>query len=85
VEPFRLGDILDQAAFDRVDLLKMDVEGAEGEIFATVSDAALSRIGTALVECHPSAGGKSEIIAERLARSGMRVARSNRLVLAWRE
>jgi FkbM family methyltransferase len=43
--------ILDLLASDRVDLLKVDVEGAEQEIFATC-EAWIPRVRYLIVECH---------------------------------
>lgn len=49
-----IGQIADQCGLDRIDLLKMDVEGAEREIFA--EPAFLQRVGAIVAELHGSYG-----------------------------
>jgi len=46
-----LGNLLEQQGIDRVDLLKLDVEGAEYEIFETAS-AWINRVGVIVAELH---------------------------------
>jgi len=47
-----LGTLLDEAGFARVDILKIDIEGAEMEIFAGGAQAWLHRIGFIIIETH---------------------------------
>jgi FkbM family methyltransferase len=47
-----IGQLLDLAGVARVDLMKLDVEGAERELFDTASDWA-HRVGAVLAEVHP--------------------------------
>jgi len=87
VDTLTLDDVIDESGFQQVDLLKMDIEGAENEVFRTVTDQTLQRIRVAMVECHPLAGADVGTVARRLARSGMRVAcleRKAPLVVGWR-
>ena len=49
---YRLATLLDRAGFDRVDLLKVDVEGAELELFSHDPQAWLPRVGMVIVETH---------------------------------
>lgn len=44
-------ELLDEHGIEQVDLLKIDIEGAEAEVFAEPSF--LSRVGIVLVELHP--------------------------------
>lgn len=45
-------DILAHTGWDRIDLLKLDVEGAEREIFAAGAAAWLPRVGAIAIELH---------------------------------
>ncbi len=45
-------DLLDEIEADRVDLLKLDIEGAEKEVFAAEPLDWLDRVGTMVVELH---------------------------------
>jgi FkbM family methyltransferase len=84
VDTVTLDDLVSSSGFTQVDLLKMDIEGAEGEVFKTVSTETLKRIGTAIIECHPSAGVDSGFIAARLSDAGFRAVCDSRLVVGWR-
>ena len=44
-------DVLEELGSDRIDLLKVDIEGAEEELFADCS-AWIDRVGVVSVECH---------------------------------
>jgi hypothetical protein len=69
-----------------VDLLKIDVEGAEREIFESLGESALDRVRAVLVECHPWLGTDLASIARQLEASGMRVkSDGNLLLLGLRE
>ncbi|MGZ0171284.1 MAG: FkbM family methyltransferase [Planctomycetales bacterium] len=47
-----LASLLDEASFDKVDLLKIDCEGGEYEILDSTSDELLSRIDRVCMEFH---------------------------------
>lgn len=77
-EAMRIGGV------ERIDLLKMDIEGAEYQIFETVSDEVLSRIDAIEIETHPVPGKNKKDIAQRLERSGFTVAtRRTSPLLFW--
>jgi FkbM family methyltransferase len=84
VEAVTLQDLLSHGGMKSVDLMKMDVEGAEEEIFASVSTATLASIGAAIIECHPAAGVRTESIAAKLVESGMDVLWQPRMIVGWR-
>jgi FkbM family methyltransferase len=46
-----MGDVLDELGGDRIDVLKVDIEGAEEELFADCA-AWIDRVGVLSVECH---------------------------------
>jgi FkbM family methyltransferase len=79
-----LEELIARSGYDRVDLLKMDVEGAEQEIFASVQTPTLEKIGTAIIECHPFAGTEASKIAGQLEQAGMHVIHEPYLILATR-
>jgi FkbM family methyltransferase len=88
VETMTLGGLIRQSSFDRVDLLKMDVEGVEQEVVLSLPDTLFRRIGMLIVECHTSLGVHAGTVAQRLAEAGYSVAvetgRESPLILAWR-
>jgi FkbM family methyltransferase len=49
---YRLATILDLAGFSTVDILKIDIEGAELELFSEGIDDCLSRIQMIIIETH---------------------------------
>jgi FkbM family methyltransferase len=49
---YRIGTLLDDAAFDTVDILKVDIEGAELELFAHGAHQWLPRVRRVVVETH---------------------------------
>jgi FkbM family methyltransferase len=85
VSAITLEDVINLGGPDGVDLLKMDVEGAEQEIFEATPVAALRRIKMAIVECHPHQGANWRMVSERLEEAGMSVVGEPRLVVAWRD
>jgi FkbM family methyltransferase len=49
---FRIGTLLDRAGFDRVDILKIDIEGAELEVFSHGASEWLPRVDLIIIETH---------------------------------
>jgi len=49
---FKLPTLLDQAGINKVDILKIDIEGAELELFSNGTDEWLQRIGLIIIETH---------------------------------
>jgi FkbM family methyltransferase len=66
VPALSLGDLLDQAGLERVDLLKLDVEGAEWEIFETPD--VFSRFAAVIGEVHRREGRDPERFIDDLGR-----------------
>ncbi|MFB2552527.1 FkbM family methyltransferase [Ensifer soli] len=52
VPAFRVDTLMQRAGFDRVDLLKIDVEGAELELFTDPDRGWLDRVGFVILETH---------------------------------
>lgn len=75
------------AAGGRVDVLKMDAEGAEYDVVLNASAQVWSAVGRVVMEYHALPGHDFEQIEERLAEAGLRLVRRDRytegLGLAW--
>jgi FkbM family methyltransferase len=73
----RLGTLLDELALSRVDLLKLDCEGAEYPILLSADEGTLRRIERIRLEFHDLGPGRGErsgaAIAAKLAAAGFRV------------
>ncbi len=54
VEAMSLHDLMDQFGLPEIDVLKMDIEGAESEVIQALSDEDLSRINSIRFECADS-------------------------------
>jgi FkbM family methyltransferase len=52
IKTISLATFIQQLCSDRIDLLKMDIEGAEFDVIATTPDTVLRRIGQLTVEFH---------------------------------
>jgi FkbM family methyltransferase len=63
-----MDQILLDADFDRVDVLKCDIEGAEAELFESCSSW-INRVDNIIVECHTDVTS-TETLAASLARNG---------------
>ena len=74
VPAISLEDVMAEAR-GAVDLLKVDVEGAEYEIFGTTPSQALAGVSRAVVEYHPVQGHSPLELAASLARAGLRCVR----------
>jgi len=52
IKAVTIGMLLDQTSHDRVALLKVDIEGAEAEVFARQTEAWLTRVDRIAIELH---------------------------------
>jgi hypothetical protein len=76
VEAITLADAIAAAGFPSVDVLKVDVEGAEEEIFTELGAGVLGSVRAILLECHPPAATRlADQIEPVLRRSGFVVTR----------
>jgi len=67
----RLETVLEQRGLERIDLLKLDCEGAEGQILGSASPECLARIRRVALEFHDDASPLSHAeLAALLGRSG---------------
>jgi FkbM family methyltransferase len=73
-ETITLASLMDVSGFEQVDLLKMDIEGAEWEVFETVPAMVLERIRCAVIELHTSDLEQLRSLARRWEEHGRQVA-----------
>lgn len=67
-------EIFRKNRLDRCDLLKMDIEGCEYEVFRSLSEKVLQRINAITMECHVFDGGKDLTdLIRRLKQSGFTI------------
>jgi FkbM family methyltransferase len=59
-----LTDIIDQHSIERIDLLKIDVEKAESDVLAGMSDEVWNRVAQIAIEAHDVDGRLDEIVQE---------------------
>jgi FkbM family methyltransferase len=84
VEPVRLDDLVSDAG--RVDLLKLDIEGAEFQVIETAEDDTLRKIGAVVVELHLRGHSEAETeMVERLQSVGFRVSTLDPAFYSWKE
>ena len=75
VAAITLGEAVAGSGFPSVDMLKVDVEGAEEEIFVNPALEALGLVQALMIECHPPAAERlANLIEPVLDRSGFRVS-----------
>jgi len=72
VEGYTIKEILDYSGFDRVDLLKVDIEGAERELFLTEDLSWLARVGAIAIEFHEDSR-KTTRFDDTMARNGFEI------------
>jgi FkbM family methyltransferase len=83
VRGMRLTDFIADLATDRIDLCKMDIEGAEIGVLDSCADELLSRIGQVTIEFHewaPSSGVRPEDVRRvmnRMRRLGFHVYKTH--------
>jgi FkbM family methyltransferase len=73
VDAVTLADAIASSGFPRIDLLKMDIEGAEHEVFDSIDATTLRLVDFCIVERHPSAEKGRKSIAQVLSSAGFDV------------
>ena len=89
VDSVGLVEVIAVSGFPRVDLVKMDIEGAEYEVFGAAGDATLQAVRHWIIECHSAPGQEPATIEARLKGAGFEVhgiekPHGQRLLLATR-
>ena len=74
VEAIDLAGAISASEFPRLDLVKLDIEGAEYEVFHSAPVEILQAPRHWVVECHAAAGVSSEAIETALTSAGFEVA-----------
>jgi FkbM family methyltransferase len=67
VQAVTLEEAIAHTGFPRIDVLKMDIEGAEHEVFGGISRETLRLVNHWIVECHPAPGSTREAISRVLS------------------
>ncbi len=75
VEGYTMTEILEYSGFDRVDLLKIDIEGAERELFSTEDLSWLARVGAIAIEFHENSRNASGF-DDKMERNGFEILQS---------
>ncbi len=70
VKTYSFSDLYAKTKLTAVDLLKLDVEGAEGEIIASLTDDDWPKIKNLIIEYHESAGVSYQRLAKAIALHG---------------
>ena len=76
VEGYTMTELLDYSGFDRVDLLKVDIEGAERELFSTQDLSWLARVGAIAIEFHEDSRNASGF-DDKMTRNGFEICSEN--------
>ena len=74
VEATTLRETLAATGWPRVDLMKIDIEGSEYDVFSALEPETLARVGLVMVECHHLPGFDPHLVASRLREAGFDVA-----------
>jgi Methyltransferase FkbM domain len=77
VEGYTMTEILDRSGFDRVDLLKVDIEGAERELFSSQDVSWLDRVGAIAIEFHEDSRSASGF-DDTMIRNGFEICSEDR-------
>lgn len=75
-------DVMEQVGWDRLDLLKMDIEGAEAQVLGTRADAWLPRVDRVILEPHGAA--IEAAVRATLTRNGFAIERYRSILYAVR-
>jgi FkbM family methyltransferase len=80
-----VGSLLDEAGAERVDVLKVDIEGAEVEVFGDEAGTWLDRVDVVMVELHEMfRPGSAASIRATLERAGFALASSGEFLIGTR-
>jgi FkbM family methyltransferase len=80
VRAMTLDEVFELAAFPRIDVLKIDIEGAEYEVVEHLAEGTLNRVETVLIECHGREPRAADGIADIMRREGFDVSSKRKSV-----
>ncbi len=72
VEAVSLATFIEREKLSRIDLLKIDIEGAEWELFEECPPDVLAQVRAIAIEIHPKEGRTTSDLFERIAAAGFR-------------
>jgi FkbM family methyltransferase len=89
VDVITLDQVFEESGFTHVDILKMDIEGAEYGALTAVGRELLERVQVAIIECHLGSRDGFEDLSSRFEAIGFSVAvepksANQSLLIAWR-
>jgi FkbM family methyltransferase len=70
VECMTLNSVIKRSNLNKIDLLKLDIEGFEYDIFKSLSVDVLANIDQVLIEFHHNNNHRTQIIVDKLVQSG---------------
>jgi FkbM family methyltransferase len=70
VECITLDSVIKRSNLDKINLLKLDIEGFEYDIFKSLSIETLANIDQVLIEFHHNKNHKTQIIVDKLVQAG---------------
>jgi FkbM family methyltransferase len=74
-----IGTLLKESGFERISILKVDIEGSEADVFGSNYESWIGKVDNLVIELH---GAKcEEIFAEAIAKEDFRVEQSDELVV----
>jgi FkbM family methyltransferase len=74
-----IGTLLKESGFERISILKVDIEGSEADVFGANYESRIGKVDNLVIELH---GAKcEEIFAEAIAKEDFRVEQSDELVV----
>jgi FkbM family methyltransferase len=85
-EGLDMGSLLAASGYDRISLLKMDIEGAEAVVFSENYESWLDRVDTITIELHDdsSFGNASEVFFSAISGRGFQISRCRELIICHR-
>jgi len=85
IEALGVDDLLADSGAARIDVLKVDIEGSEAEVFGPESGAWLDRVDQVMVELHENfRPGSGDAIRTTLQRAGFTLSRSGEYLIGTR-
>jgi FkbM family methyltransferase len=83
IDGISIGELLDKYGIKHVDILKMDIEGAEESVFLCNDLSWLKRVECIQLELHSNAG--RQIVKSRLSSNGFRLVQFKEVLIGYRE
>ena len=79
-----LAEVFERGRIDRCDLLKVDIEGAEYDIFEAVSERLWKRIHRIVMETHQTKNRNKNELVKLLGNAGFQVRTNENMLWAWK-